>query len=604
MKKIFKNIMYIGIGMLSLSLTSCEDYLDKSPESNISSTEAYKNFVNFQGFVEELYCCNPEMNKPTWFAEFNMADGVISTSTATYMLNSEFDTGNYWAWICTNSGWNNSFLDQTTANTDQEAHNKGLWPLAWYGIRKANQGLENIDKMTGTEEEINTIKGQLLFFRGFFHFQLMSYWGGLPYIDHLLTSSETLNFPRLTYKETALKAAEDFEAAAKLLPDNWDNSTVGQATLNKNYQRINSSTALAYLGKDLLYAASPMMNEASGGSNDYDQELCIRAASAFNKVIELSRDGKSPYSLQTMENYHNNFWRLNNLPGRPEVIMAPPVYQASESRWSLTNMYVPPELGGEAKISAPAANYVDNYGMANGLPIDDPESGYDPTHPWDNRDPRFYNDITYDGCKMIQEGGGDDQYRYAELFTGGNLRNETSSSRTGYLMKKWICDGANKWDNVWGNIVISAPYLRLSDVYLMYAEATMYGYNSTSETGEGTMNAVDAINVVRERAGIPDLTAKYSASVESLKEALIRERAVEFAFEGIRFMDLRRWNIAGQEKYLNKTSVEFTRGNDGQILNLHEKLVVKRVFQDKHKWLPLPTDQVNIYPSFGQNPGW
>jgi len=605
-----KNILCAGLLLLGITFTSCEDYLDKSPESNISDTEAFQNFVNFQGFVEELYCCNPEMSKATWFSEFNMADGVLSTSTSSYMICSEFDAGNYWAWRCTLSSWNQCWLDQTSVSTNpSDAHDKGLWPLAWYAIRKANLGLKNLDLFNGTQEEKNLIEGQLLFFRGFFHFQLMSYWGGLPYIDKLLSSSDNLELPRLTYRETALKAADDLRAAAKLLPDNWDNTIVGQNTLNKNYQRINSSTAWAYLGKDLLYAASPMMNEASGNSNAYDVELCKQAAAAFDEVIKRSETGASPYKLQTMDKYSDNFWKVGNnqLPGSPEVIMAPPTYAGWQSRWSLVNMYTPPTLGGESHVSSPAANYVDYYGMANGLPIDDPDSGYDPTHPWDNRDPRFYNDIVYDGVKMIQGGGGGtdaDPYRYAELYSGGNLRDESSASRSGYLMKKYICPGANKYDNEWDNIIISVPYLRLSDVYLMYAEATLQGYNSTTASAPGTMNAVQAINVVRERAGIPDLASKYAGTVDAFMSQLIRERAVEFAFEGIRWMDLRRWNLAGAPQYLNKTAIEFDRGEDGSIKNLRERLITKRVFQDKHKWLPLPTDQVNLYPSFGQNPGW
>src|SRR5438132_12941675 len=108
-----------------------------------------------------------------------------------------------------------------------------------------------------TQEEKDVIKGQLLFFRGFFHFQLMSFWGGLPYIDTVLSSSVKLELPRLSYRETALRAAKDFEDAAALLPANWDNSTVGQATLNNNRQRVTKSAALAMKGRDLLYAASP-----------------------------------------------------------------------------------------------------------------------------------------------------------------------------------------------------------------------------------------------------------------------------------------------------------------------------------------------------------
>src|SRR5829696_8977090 len=167
------------------------------------------------------------MSKSTRNNEWNFGDDILSTTVATYRLNTEFDNGNYWAWNTSKngSGWDNSWLDEPTGvqTNPNEVHDKGLWPLSWYGIRKANLGLANLDKLVdATQEEKNIIKGQLLFFRGYFHFQLMSFFGGLPYIDKVLPSNEPLQLPRLSYRETALLAAKDFEDAAAVLPTNWD----------------------------------------------------------------------------------------------------------------------------------------------------------------------------------------------------------------------------------------------------------------------------------------------------------------------------------------------------------------------------------------------
>lgn len=612
MRTILKKLIYGCLFSITFLAISCQDYLEKSPESIISDKDAFVNFINFQGFVEELYSCLPDPSKATWNSEFNLGDDVLSTSTATFRLNAMFDTGNYWGWQ-TGGGWDNSWLnDSEGANTDpNESKNKGLWPLCWYGIRKANLGLANIDNLTeATEVEKNTIKGQLLFFRGFFHFQLMSFWGGLPYIDQVLPSDQKLELPRLNYRETALKAAEDFAAAAQLLPENWDKSPVGQATLNNNNQRVTKSVAYAYLGKDLLYAASPMMNQESTGNDTYDTELCKRAAEAFTNVFKLSDNGSAYYKLQTWDKYHENFYVISGnsrIPGYPETLMAAPCYAAWQSRWSLVNMYVVPELGGETYISSPSANYVNNYGMANGLPIDDPQSGYDITHPWDNRDPRFYTDITYDGQKMVQGSISDPKeevYRYTQLYTGGNFRNESSQSRSGYLMRKYTSPGCNKYDNEWNGIVILPPYLRLADVYLMYAEAVLQGYGTPQSSIPSFPTAAQAMNIVRNRAGVPNVADKFLTSKSAFMEQIIRERAVELSFEGLRWMDLRRWNLAGEKKYKEKTCVDFDRGLNGRIINYKERVIVTRVFESKHKWLPLPIDQVNLYPSFGQNPGW
>jgi hypothetical protein len=610
--KAFKVMLSAGALMMIIGIASCKKYLDKAPEASISETDVFLNFRNFQGFTEELYCCIPDMSKSTWNNEWNTGDDILSTTIANYRLNAEFDNGNYWAWKTNGGGWDNSWLDDNGAQTNpNECHNKGLWPLAWYGIRKANIGLDNMDKLVdATQEEKDIIKGQLLFFRGFFHFQLMSFWGGLPYIDKVLPTGEPLQLPRLNYRETALRAAKDFEDAAALLPANWDKATVGQATLGNNNQRITKSVALAYKGKDLLYAASPMMNQESTGSESYDVELCKQAADAFYRTLKLSDNGEAIYKLLPFSNYSDNFYTIssgaNKQPGYPETLLAPPTYVSWKSRWSLVNMFIPPPLGGEAAISSPAANYVDNFGMANGLPLDASGSNYDINDPWTNRDPRFYKDITYDGLQMFQGSGTSTTapYRYANLYNGGNLRRDNDCSRTGYLVRKFVTNKCNSVDNEWNNINIIIPYLRLADVYLMYAEAVLQGYGTPQSSYPGYITAEQAVNIIRTRAGVPNVDIRYTGSKGAFMGELIRERAVELAFEGLRWHDLRRWNIAGDKKYKEKTVVDFDRGSNGKPVNLRERVVVTRVFEKKHNWLPLPTNQVNLYPSFGQNPGW
>jgi hypothetical protein len=241
--------------------------------------------------------------------------------------------------------------------------------------------------------------------------------------------------------------------------------------------------------------------------------------------------------------------------------------------------------------------------MANGLPVDAAGSGYDIADPWTNRDPRFYKCITYDGVQMIQ-GSGNAAYRFANLYNGGNLRLENTASRSGYLVRKFITNRCNNTDNEWNNINIVIPYLRLADVYLMYAEAVLHGYGTPQSNHPGYLTAEAAVNIVRARAGVPAVDARYAGSKDAFMEELMRERAVELAFEGLRWHDLRRWLVAGEKKFKEKTVIDFDRGSNGKPINLRERVVVTRVFEKKHNWLPLPTNQVNLYPTFGQNPGW
>jgi hypothetical protein len=327
----------------------------------------------------------------------------------------------------------------------------------------------------------------------------------------------------------------------------------------------------------------------------------------------LSDEGQAYYKLLPWEKYSENWYTISGYgkhPGYPEVIFGPPTYAAWQSRWSLVNMFIPPPLGGEAGISSPAANYVNYFGMDNGLPIDAAGSGYDITDPWTKRDPRFYKCITYDGVRMIR-GSGNADYRFAILYTDnkpqnlkGDLRIESTASRTGYLVRKFVTDGCNNVDNEWNNINIVIPYLRLADVYLMYAEAVLHGYGTPQSSHPGYKTAEEALNIVRARANVPAVDVRYTGSKDAFMGELMRERAVELAFEGLRWHDLRRWNVAGEKKYREKTVIDFGRGSDGKPTNLRERVVVTRIFEKKHNWLPLPTNQVNLYPTFGQNPGW
>ena len=488
-------------------------------------------------------------------------------------------------------------------------------------------GLEALaeGKMTdATQAERDMIEGQLYFFRAWFHFQLTQYWGGLPYVDKVLPSDEPLTLPRESYQENALKMAADFQKAADLLPINWDDTEIGRRTANNNELRINKIWALSMLGKTYLYASSPLMANGINGPRTYDTELAKKAADAFGKVLSMVENGETQYALVDFEDYSSLFYTIQQgwlMPGGSEAIIRSPTYGA-DSYWRQMNSYQPsPMAQGDGIVLAPAANYVNYYGMANGLPLDDPESGFDPTHPWKGRDPRFYNNFIYDGVKVVSgtiTNESDEVWRYANLHTGGNYVNDPRTvSRTGYLNYKFIPLGANIWDNTYGYSYAThfhLSWLRLADVYLMYAEAAAQGYGSPSgKSSNFSKNAIDALNTVRERAGVEPISNKYTSSLNSFMDELIRERAVELSFEGHRFNDLRRWLLLTEYPYNIKTRQHFDRAapldtevdpKENEVRNFREEVIVERNLTNKHYWLPFNTDDVSIYPEFYQNPGW
>ena len=392
--------------------------------------------------------------------------------------------------------------------------------------------------------------------------------------------------------------------------------------------------ALGYLGKNYLWAASPLMNWESTGSKTYNAEYGKKAAEALGEILSLVERGETQYALVDFSNYKENFLthgKSGLMPGSTEAIFRNPVIDWNRSNWGQTRCYGTQFLDPEGGcIFLPTANYVNFYGMANGLPLDDPDSGFDKAHPWKGRDPRFYHDIRFDGCKL--ENAGDAKYdnvRYAPLYTGGVMRDVIKGSRTGYLNYKFVRDDFNASDNGgatnWGaNNHMLVPYMRLADIYLMYAEAAASANsNPSGKSSNCSLSAVDAINVIRARAGVDPVNGKYTGSLDAFLGEVRRERAVELSFEAHRFNDLRRWLLLDKAPYTVKTSQEFQRVGDlagiekdsskgvntknpqeSEVIGFHEEVILTRNFTEKHWWLPLKVNDSKMYVEFGQNPGW
>ena len=654
MKNKIKTLLLTGCVSLALgtSLSSCQDYLDKEPDSTVSADDAFANFRNFQGFVEEIYNCIPDKEKCNYCPSWNWGDDEIFNPEADNRMTHQVDLGNFRAWESTGN-----WLKRDGSSTSTNKFDHGIWNHAWYCIRKCNLGLQNIDKfVTGSAEEKKLIEGQLYFFRAWWHEELMEYFGGMPYVDTFLGDNAEQRLPRLTYQECADKAAADFRKAADLLPINWDKTSAGLATQGKNELRINKIMALGYLGKTYLWAASPLMKNGAqtgasknGKTYDYDQEYAKKAAEAFGELLSLVETGQTQYALAEFKysdiyNHEKSadanscfsdifYTKKQNwkMPGTVEAIFRGPSADFNGSNWNTSKVFGPKVqkvVAHDNVIHQPTANLVEAYGMANGEPIYlvengqyvlNPKSGFDPAHPFKNRDPRFYHDIVFDGFKYLN--GSPGQYadlQYCQLYTGGNMRPVANASRTGYFIQKLVphtCNEVDK-DYDWGAAFhCYLPYMRLADIYLMYAEACAAFGGATGKSSNFGKTAEDAINTLRDRCGAGHVAPEFVADSHKFMDEVRREREVELSFEGFRFCDLQRWLLLTEAPYNQKFSQEFDRvesadfykthdAKDAKVANYRRKLILTRNFDAKHYWFPLPIKETQISSEFKQNPGW
>ena len=650
------------------SLTSCTDWLDRDPESVVAEDEAFKNYRNFQGYIEEIYNLIPDKEKVNYCSGWNIGDDAVHNPEGYAHIDHQVDLGNYRDWFNNSQFW---------LNGDRYS----LWRSSWYSIRKCNLGIENIKSLVGTDEERDLLLGQMYFLRAWWHFELMCYFGGLPYVDKAYEATDIPQLPRLSFQECADRCAEDFERAADLLPldpQAWDETLAGMQTQGKNDLRANRFMALCYLGKCYLWAGSPLMKEfektkdggtaqllgasANGKTYDYDTKYCRLAAEALGKALDLVKRGSVTYKLAEYKysniydhvrdenaetNYSDIFYTVKQnwqVPDTCEAIFRGICSGLNTANWNHAKIFGPKVAGLVAHdkiIHHPTANLVDQYGMANGQPIYlvrngqyvlNPESGWDPEHPFKNRDPRFYHDIIFDGFHYVLStdplSAEQKKYEYCSLYTGGGMRGIADGSSTGYFIQKLTphqCNEGDKWYDWDWAFESYLPYMRLADVYLMYAEARAALATSVSELSEKpsyctSYSAIDAINVLRDRVNSGDYPMEHvPGNLRDTREHFIdevrRERAVELSFEGFRWNDLQRWLLLTEPPYTVKYSHEFERleadswfkdhdPKDAKVGNFHKEDLITRRLESKHYWFPLPDKDIYLYHGFNQNPGW
>jgi len=586
-----KIMLYLLMLPVLMSIGSCEDYLSVPSEADVTEEEVFGTYNLFQGYIDQMYPAILDHNRTYYTCTGEMGGEAISPG------------GNHTSYRSVRGNYRD-FLDRGYYQTSDFV---GIWQNGWRVIRMCNIGLENLynGSLVATDEEKKLIEGQLLFFRAYFHFEIVNAWGPMPYINEVL--EDEFKKPRYyeykgknNFQATMEYVVEDFDKAAQLLPVAWPDPST-------QLGRLTALAALSYKAKALLWAGSPLMNENSGGAAEVNKEYMERAAIAADEAIKMAESNPASYGLVDAASYDRNFATVDKtVVWTKETILAlyrnnfgSIVFSEYTGRSNSVHTAV---FGGNAQQSTPTQNYVDKFEMADGSLYDPAIHDADNALRWDGRDPRFRRAIYVDKdfpCTGKQLKMWTLPTKGATIAADGQL--------TPYVIKKfWPFDVSNKSGNptLTANYTFTSPQMRLADVYLMYAEAANWAYgngNSGDAKAPGaTHTALEAVNKVRQRIGHVPTTATGGAH-GNFHKMILNERAVELCYESNHYWnDIRRYKIG---ETLHGTGL-FTLDFDEAYTIFQRREILKFTFEIRQYWLPLPRAQTFIYPEFPQNEGW
>jgi len=624
-----RKVLNIIMGLLTIySIASCKkDFLNQAPKSLYSESVVWSDPALVQTFVNNMY-------------------RGIGYSTAINFMSSFVDETDFtpdWGTV----DFNKSLLtpDRIPQWQDGNLHDNMLtWNSLYKQIRSCNIFFSKVGnvKFDNTlydgKTQKDRLKGEVFFWRANYYYYLTSMFGGVPIVTKVYGLTDKFDVPRDTYENCIKFIAQDLDSAAYFLPN-------VQFQAGDNRGRVTKGAALSLKSRVLLYAASDLHNpskntaiavghpELLGYTSDATTAHWQAAKDAAKAVMDLNI-----YSLYrgtpdpTGKNYGDIFL-LNNTT---EDIFTRFFISKINEGW---DAYSPGQFVGPNGYhcwgnNCPLEEFVDSYEMADGTQF----SWSNPTmaaNPYDNRDPRFYASILYEGASWRQRPTDVVQYdavnkiqvgqigsMVGTTFTMGSIASNPASgvdSRqgqienwngcyTGYYMKKFIDPTI---DASFFHQECPWRYIRYTEVLLNYAEACI-------ELG-GAANEAEAkkyMNMIRSRVGMPDITDVGAA----LKARYRNERKIELAFEEQRFFDVRRWMIGAdaytgsfmaQVHYIVPAGTVITgyRKADGSTWGTPE--VVKtaltphaRVWDNKCYFFPIMRDEMSKNAKLVQNPGY
>ncbi|NQX39295.1 Starch-binding associating with outer membrane [Pedobacter steynii] len=565
MKRITKLIIGCGLSFcLFATITSCKkSVLDRPMDIEVKDTLVF-GYINYAtDFVTDIYA-----GLPNGYTDFSSTLNEAATDDAKH------GNPSHVANRFTNDSWG------INNNPDDK------YASYYSGIRKCNMFLSKIDlvklKDHGTDVKINgytateqkdRLIGEVVFLRAYFYAELLKRYGGVPLVTKVLNPDDDLDLPRNTYDEVLKQVVEDCDLAVTKLPSSYLVPGPRSISVTNYYGRATKWAAQALKSRTLLYAASPINNP---GNNAVKWIAAYEAAKPFYETSAV------PMVLNPGIAGYEALFR-GNTTNLTEIIWSRP----STNNNLVEALNYPIGIDGSSAGINPSQSLVDAYEMKpTGKPISDPTSGYNAGDPYLNRDPRLTATIFYNGATFKSP-------RRIETFDGGlDGPQKVNGSLTGYYMKKHLDVNLNLTlaQSSQHNFI----YFRLAEMLLNYAEAR--------NEAEGPVAEVyTVINRIRTRATMPNLPVGLSK--EQMRLRIQNERRVELAFEGHRYWDARRWNIA--KEVFNGPFYGMKIVKTGTTTFSYTPYQIEeRVFKENMNLYPIQQREILANPNLVQNQGW
>ena len=610
-----RNIILYFIGLLAFC--SCDDMFEPADENNrqledLALESSYAHGILIYGYDRLPYITNVA-------SQWSLTD--VATDDAVTNLKTS------------------NFLNMATGTWASDNNPMSQWDNCKDGIQYVNLFFKIVDKSSWAPSAVSKqqmfvdrLKGEAFGLRAIFYYYLLQAHGGyaddgvlygVPLLPEPEDGSSDFNQPRATFAECVKQCFADCDSAMALLPEVYKDIEseseipAKYKALGANFSGYNlvfgdkarglvsARIAEAVKAQVALLAASPAFRDQSGVTSAEAATLCANVLNRIGGLEGFDKDG--------------NIWYKNKTKLEPSAAEMPEILWREDRHKNADQERenFPPTLYGNGRVN-PSQNLVDAFPMRNGRPISDAQSGYNAKNPYANRDPRLDEYVIYNGMT----------FRKTEIITGNypkindkgnpeyddNLGYGSSSTRTGYYLKKLLRDDVSPLSSSLIEQQHIYPRIRYTEIFLAFAEAANDAWGPKSDpTGIG-FTAYDVIKAIRERAGLAtneigvalpegDVYLEECASDQAKMTNLIRnERRIELCFENKRFWDLRRWLLP-----LNETvnGVEINRNEETGELTYKLLVVEKREFDNSYQcYGPIPKGEVLKWSNLKQNKGW